>query len=95
LGTQRAIAKGEVCAGTAFADLQRLVRSFDGQLPAQGNFPLPTVKPVANGAPHPLETPDSSRPSGRSSVVEHDLAKVGVEGSNPFARSSFSMKLNT
>ena len=32
---------------------------------------------------------DSGRPSGRSSVVEHDLAKVGVEGSNPFARSSF------
>jgi hypothetical protein len=30
---------------------------------------------------------NSSRPSGRSSVVEHDLAKVGVEGSNPFARS--------
>ncbi len=30
---------------------------------------------------------DSGRPSGRSSVVEHDLAKVGVEGSNPFARS--------
>jgi hypothetical protein len=27
--------------------------------------------------------------SGCSSVVEHDLAKVGVEGSNPFARSSF------
>ena len=25
--------------------------------------------------------------SGRSSVVEHNLAKVGVEGSNPFARS--------
>ena len=22
-------------------------------------------------------------------MVEHDLAKVGVEGSNPFARSSF------
>ena len=32
---------------------------------------------------------DSGRPSGRSSVVEHDLAKVGVEGSNPFARSRF------
>jgi hypothetical protein len=32
---------------------------------------------------------DSGRPSGRSSVVEHDLAKVGVEGSNPFARSIF------
>jgi hypothetical protein len=28
-------------------------------------------------------------PSGRSSGVEHDLAKVGVEGSNPFARSNF------
>ena len=26
--------------------------------------------------------------SGRSSGVEHNLAKVGVEGSNPFARSS-------
>jgi hypothetical protein len=26
--------------------------------------------------------------SGCSSVVEHNLAKVGVEGSNPFARSS-------
>jgi hypothetical protein len=24
-------------------------------------------------------------------VVEHDLAKVGVEGSNPFARSRISM----
>src|SRR5437868_4293456 len=27
---------------------------------------------------------------GCSSGVEHDLAKVGVEGSNPFARSNFS-----
>ena len=27
--------------------------------------------------------------SGCSSVVEHNLAKVGVEGSNPFARSNF------
>jgi hypothetical protein len=27
---------------------------------------------------------------GRSSGVEHNLAKVGVEGSNPFARSSRS-----
>src|SRR5947208_10703853 len=26
---------------------------------------------------------------GCSSVVEHDLAKVGVEGSSPFARSRF------
>ena len=26
---------------------------------------------------------------GCSSVVEHNLAKVGVEGSNPFTRSKF------
>ncbi len=31
--------------------------------------------------------------SGCSSGVEHNLAKVGVEGSNPFARSSFSDQL--
>ncbi len=31
---------------------------------------------------------------GRSSGVEHDLAKVGVEGSNPFARSIFFNKIN-
>ncbi len=29
------------------------------------------------------------RQSGRSSGVEHNLAKVGVEGSNPFARSNY------
>jgi hypothetical protein len=31
---------------------------------------------------------------GCSSVVEHDLAKVGVEGSSPFARSKFPCYLN-
>ena len=31
--------------------------------------------------------------SGRSSVVEHNLAKVGVESSNLFARSNFSWKI--
>jgi hypothetical protein len=31
---------------------------------------------------------------GCSSGVEHNLAKVGVEGSNPFARSKFSHKIN-
>jgi hypothetical protein len=50
---------------------------------------LPTPKAGANRPPHPLEPTDSSRQSGRSSGVEHNLAKVGVEGSNPFARSSF------
>jgi hypothetical protein len=36
-----------------------------------------------------LETASTER--GRSSGVEHNLAKVGVEGSNPFARSSFPL----
>src|ERR1700733_22087 len=30
---------------------------------------------------------------GCSSGVEHNLAKVGVEGSNPFARSKFLFKI--
>ena len=40
------------------------------------------------GAPggHPFA---GSEGCGCSSGVEHDLAKVGVEGSNPFARSNF------
>src|SRR3954463_4385586 len=32
---------------------------------------------------------------GCSSVVEHDLAKVGVEGSSPFARSRFFLLWQT
>ncbi len=37
-----------------------------------------------------MTIPMSQPPSGRSSGVEHNLAKVGVESSNLFARSSFS-----
>jgi hypothetical protein len=37
---------------------------------------------------------DTSRQSGRSSGVEHNLAKVGVVGSNPIARSSFPVPTN-
>lgn len=33
-------------------------------------------------------SPPRQTERGRSSGVEHNLAKVGVEGSNPFARSS-------
>src|SRR5258707_13383812 len=44
-------------------------------------------KPYQRGLPAPYPA-GSER--GRSSGVEHDLAKVGVEGSNPFARSNFS-----
>jgi hypothetical protein len=35
----------------------------------------------------------AQRQSGRSSGVEHNLAKVGVEGSNPFARSRLFFKI--
>src|SRR6185312_9774383 len=46
------------------------------------------------GGRKPVSTPPSGTcpagsERGRSSGVEHDLAKVGVEGSNPFARSNF------
>ncbi len=44
----------------------------------------------ANGAPHLSGIIRYRPPSGRSSGVEHNLAKVGVEGSNPFARSRFT-----
>jgi hypothetical protein len=35
----------------------------------------------------------TDRQSGRSSGVEHNLAKVGVEGSNPFARSNVNTQV--
>ncbi len=35
-----------------------------------------------------VNTKNNVSKSGCSSGVEHNLAKVGVEGSNPFARSS-------
>ncbi len=41
-------------------------------------------------AGRPFRLPAQAQ-SGRSSGVEHNLAKVGVEGSNPFARSSAAM----
>ena len=45
---------------------------------------------MLEAAPLPARSTDRRRrQSGRSSGVEHNLAKVGVEGSNPFARSSF------
>ena len=37
--------------------------------------------------PYEARHAGSGRRRGRSSGVEHNLAKVGVEGSNPFARS--------
>ena len=46
---------------------------------------------LLDAAPLPARScTGTRRQSGRSSGVEHNLAKVGVEGSNPFARSSDS-----
>src|ERR1700745_3747199 len=50
---------------------------------------LQRLRPFGIGARwsgRPLARPDFG--CGCSSGVEHDLAKVGVEGSNPFARSN-------
>ena len=52
---------------------------------------LQRLRPFGIGARssgRPWARPDFGR--GCSSGVEHDLAKVGVEGSNPFARSKIS-----
>ena len=51
---------------------------------------LPARQAIANGPPPRRPQRRHRRQSGRSSGVEHNLAKVGVEGSNPFARSSGS-----
>ena len=48
----------------------------------------------AEAAGSRLDLPPYPLGCGCSSGVEHDLAKVGVEGSNPFARSSFSPDSN-
>src|SRR4051812_28422874 len=45
-------------------------------------------------APHLALNSRRSAPSGRSSGVEHNLAKVGVEGSNPFARSKILLTVS-
>ena len=43
---------------------------------------------IIRGLPHGLSRREHG--CGRSSGVERNLAKVDVEGSNPFARSNFS-----
>jgi hypothetical protein len=58
--------------------------------PQKLHNPRLLFRKVDANSPHsPLLLPEKQSPSGRSSGVEHNLAKVGVEGSNPFARSSF------
>ena len=56
-----------------------------------GGTGLPTLQALCirplKRAGWPRSYPYNTQGSGCSSGVEHDLAKVGVEGSNPFARS--------
>ena len=40
-----------------------------------------------------VQTRQARHGCGCSSGVEHDLAKVGVEGSNPFARSNYFIQI--
>src|ERR1700733_3368832 len=50
---------------------------------------------ISRGLRHKrLSSVSSRRGCGCSSGVEHNLAKVGVEGSNPFARSKIPRKIN-
>src|SRR5271170_4366026 len=50
---------------------------------------------ISRGLRHKRPSSVSSRRGcGCSSGVEHNLAKVGVEGSNPFARSNEINRLN-
>ena len=63
--------------------MKRACRLQESLLVARPHPPMEPARLARNI--HPVR-----RQSGRSSGVEHNLAKVGVEGSNPFARSSFS-----
>ena len=55
---------------------------------ADTGLPARSIAPGCNASQGSLKT--GATECGRSSGVEHNLAKVGVEGSNPFARSRFS-----
>ena len=61
-----------------FAQKVRNNTDFDPRLASPPTFRHIAVAPTASGC-------------GCSSGVEHNLAKVGVEGSNPFARSKSPM----
>src|SRR4051812_40554150 len=67
--------------------------------PASSDCPDAVSYPLAKPARllHMSRLDDADRRSecGCSSGVEHNLAKVGVEGSNPFARSKFPMQEDT
>ncbi len=60
-------------------------------LPIKGSRAAPCWAPIGTLAKRPRfpYLAPAIRAGGRSSGVEHNLAKVGVEGSNPFARSRF------
>ena len=73
--------------------LQLVIHFFDTHFP-NTDFPYCIPRDVQRYSACLTETTSLSAEktgaSGCSSGVEHNLAKVGVEGSNPFARSSFS-----
>ena len=76
----------------AFAGLltwrSALARSRGGRRRCRARRHRPS-RHTCQALPVPLSSAcDQWRAGGRSSGVEHNLAKVGVEGSNPFARSS-------
>ena len=70
-------------------DLHDRRRDYSGQIvvSAQG-LDYTSLQRFAITASHPIWW----MRRGCSSVVEHNLAKVGVEGSNPFTRSNFQHK---
>ena len=70
-----------------------VIRGGSAIVRRSGNFPAKTgLRPSPSccyRSARPAATPGLTQGSGCSSGVEHNLAKVGVEGSNPFARSNF------
>ncbi|GBQ80565.1 hypothetical protein AA13595_0380 [Gluconacetobacter johannae DSM 13595] len=62
----------------------------DKPLPRLAKKSAGNVFPPLSGHPLSPKPPFTDTVSGRSSGVEHNLAKVGVVGSNPIARSRFS-----
>ena len=70
-------------------------RRHDPTMPAGARARKPRNADLANCQRTAIMAPSiaaaaANAERGRSSGVEHNLAKVGVEGSNPFARSNRS-----
>jgi hypothetical protein len=92
-GTAKSTDDGGCGAAGSSAPLRQtltIVLRRNASQPPQGASDRPVAKPGALWHSFPLRRALRRLPSygcGCSSGVEHNLAKVGVEGSNPFARS--------